>query len=116
MEIWNNGIDKIKEKFGVVSSFNLDSFVSSTEEIENKKESYKLIWGSNKSKTFSMNFVDYDYFKIGVAKFRPIIRGFLALLIIFYNINQALNTFGLSIGFSNAMSGSSGSKNDGKGE
>lgn len=38
--------------------------------------------------TFNMPDIDFSFLDIALEKFRPIIRGFLVLLLMFYNFNQ----------------------------
>lgn len=48
--------------------------------------------------TFNLKFMDSAYLKQGVAYFRPVIRGFLVLLMLLYNVRQLIGFFGYNSG------------------
>lgn len=48
--------------------------------------------------SFEFKFLDSHYLKEGIAVFRPYIRGFIVLLLVFYNANQFAKFFGIDIG------------------
>lgn len=47
---------------------------------------------------FNLKFLDTTYLKDGIAYFRPVIRGFLVLLMLLYHVRQLIGFFGYNSG------------------
>lgn len=90
-------LDEINEKY--LFDFDLDSLFSSAKEPDDITAVYSvgpLSW--------DLTFVSWYYMKKGVEFFRPYIRGFIVLMLIFYNLRQFMSIFGLG----GVMNGDSG--------
>lgn len=83
----------LKSKLGI-DVYNFDNLFSSSQAPADIKGSYTAggIW------SYEGVFVDMSWVVKGVAEFRPYIRGFIVLLLAFFNIRQAFGMFGLSSG------------------
>jgi hypothetical protein len=85
-------LTKLKAKIGI-NQYDLDNLFSSSSSPANITGTYNGgLWMYNGA------FVNMAWLVQGVEYFRPYIRGFLVLLMFFYNIRQALSMFGLSSG------------------
>lgn len=95
----------LKSKLGI-DVFDLDSLFSGSAAPTDIKADYSAggLW------SYSGTFVDMSWVVSGVEHFRPYIRGFIVLLLVFYNIRQALSMFGLSSGEISSASESKGGK------
>ena len=91
--LFNETMQDLKNKIGI-EVFDLENLFSSSNAPSDVSSNYTI------SGVGSMNlkFVDYKYLVNGVDFFRPFIRGFIVLLLFFFNIRQALSMFGLSSG------------------
>lgn len=79
--------------------FDLDSLFSAGKEPEDIYGYYPV-----SGKSLPVLFVSWHYLKKGVEYFRPYIRGFIVLMLIFYNLRQFMAIFGLG----GVMNGDSG--------
>lgn len=97
-------------KFGYDTSVFENLFSAGSSPVEDEKGTY-LIYGLG---SFNLTFMDSDPIKQGVSYFRPIIRGFLVLLMFFYNIKQILGFIRQDAGVitGKAVSMSGGNLND----
>ena len=86
-------VDELKVKFG----FNTDFFVQLFQNEAVVEDIYTDISIPNVG-TFKLKLLDTKYLVDGVTYFRPFIRGFLAILIILYNIRQLIGFFGYDAG------------------
>lgn len=85
--------DSIAEKFDFVA-FDMSQLFQMEAPVEDIETEYELYGvGTITGKIFNTS-----YLIQGVNYFRPYIRGFLMLLIILYNIRQAMSMFGLDSG------------------
>lgn len=83
----NNTFDDVKAKFQ--RAFNVSSLDISGifgDEVRPSVKGHKV--SVKNVGTFNMPDIDFTYLDKALEKFRPIIRGFLVLLLIFYNFNQ----------------------------
>lgn len=85
-ESFNGFLDDLKMKFNYDTSA-FESLFNASSPVEDKKENYN-IYGLG---SFNLTFFDSDPLKKGVEFFRPIIRGFLVLLMLFYNVKMMLS-------------------------
>ena len=89
---FDNLMGNLKDKIGI-DTYDLDNLFSSSSAPTDVKGTYNGgLW------SYSGKFVDYSFLVQGVEYFRPFIRGFIVLLLVFFNIRQALSMFGLSSG------------------
>lgn len=89
---FNSLLDSIKMKLGI-DIYDLDNlFQSSTAPTDIETTYDGGLW------SYTGKFVDMSWVVQGVEHFRPYIRGFVVLLLVFYNVRQALSMFGLSSG------------------
>ena len=87
--------NKFREKFGL-NSYDLSGIIGTESEISNHSGTVNIC-----GYEISATFLDVSYLIKGINTFRPYIRGFVALLLILYNINQLLGFIGaghLSLG------------------
>jgi len=85
-------VDDIKSKFGV-ELYDLDELFQYSSEPTDIETTYDGgLW------KYSGKFVDMSWLVEGVEVFRPYIRGFIVLLLVFFHVRQALSIFGLSSG------------------
>lgn len=85
-------MDGLKAKLGI-TAYDLDGLFSSSSAPADIEASYDGgLW------KYTGKFVDMSWVVSGVEHFRPYIRGFIVLLLLFYNVRQALSMFGLSSG------------------
>lgn len=99
-------VEKFKVSFGV-SPFDMSSMFSSQKALSDIDINIMGVSGT---------IVDTSYLLDAIATFRKIIRGFIALLLVFYNINQFLSFIGqapIAFGALVGLGGRSGG--DGKG-
>lgn len=82
----------LKEKLGI-DVFDMDSLFSASSAPTDIEGSYNFGLAS-----YTGKFVDYTYLIKAVGELRPYIRGFLVLLLFFFNVRQALSMFGLHSG------------------
>ena len=90
---FNDGVERIKSKFGF-QEFHLDSLAAHSVAPENQSADYYIHGLGTKSYTF----FDTKYLIKGVEYFRPFIRGFIVLLLIFFNWRQYLSFIGHDAG------------------
>ena len=90
-------LDEINEKYAF--DFDLDSLFSNSKEPDDIVAVYTV-----GSKNIEMTFVAWYYLKNAVEYFRPFIRGFIILMLIFYNLRQFASLFGIG-GVLNAVTG-----------
>ena len=90
---FNTTMENLKEKIGV-TIFDLDNLFSSSGSPADINSNYNIAGVG----TMNLKFVNYKYLVDGVNFFRPFIRGFIVLLLFFFNIRQLLSMFGLSSG------------------
>lgn len=99
-------VEKFKVSFGV-SPFDMSSMFSSQKALSDIDINIMGVSGT---------IVDTSYLLDAIATFRKIIRGFIALLLVFYNINQFLSFIGQApIAFGALVGLGSRSGGDGKG-
>lgn len=82
----------LKSKLGV-DVYDLDSLFITSSAPEDIEASYSVGLFS-----YSGKFVDFTWFIYAVERLRGYIRGFLVLLLLIFNVRQALSMFGLSSG------------------
>ena len=83
-----DNINRIKTAFGI-GAVDLSGILGRSTEIADHTGSVD-VYGLG---TFNGTFLKVDYLVTAVTTFRPYIRGFLALLLIFYNIRQFFGLF-----------------------
>lgn len=89
---FNALLDKLEEKMGIFQ-YDLDNLFADSMQPGNIEGTFgTTLW------SYTGAFVDFRWLIQGVEYFRPIIRGFLVLLMFFYNVRMALSMFGLSSG------------------
>lgn len=89
---FNDTMGGLKERLGI-DVFDMDSLFSASSAPDDIEGSYSVGGFS-----YSGKFVDFTYLIQAVDKLRPYIRGFIVLLLFFFNIRQALGMFGLHSG------------------
>ena len=94
--IFHSSVDSIKSKFGF-QQFHLDSLFGSSSTPENIESNYSISGVGS----FKLTFFNTEYLIKGVNYFRPFIRGFMVLLILFYNFKNFLSFIGHDISISN---------------
>lgn len=84
-------LSSISDSFGI-SFESINEFTNSWTEkpVENVNADYN-IYGVG---TLNLKFFDATYLIQGVNRFRPVIRGFVVLLLLFYNYYQVLSFIG----------------------
>ena len=85
-EIFHSFIDDMKMKFGFDTSVFNTLFDNETA-VQDTSADYNISGVGN----LKLKFLDTSFLKQGVAHFRPLIRGFLVLLMFFYNIKMILS-------------------------
>lgn len=91
-EVVNEKIDSLKNVF--VTTFGIESYdLSNVLGVETQITDQKGIINIA-GFDFNVTFLDVTYIVKAVSTFRPYIRGFIVLLMIFYNINQFLTLIG----------------------
>ena len=91
-EVVNDKIDSLKNVF--VTTFGIESYdLSNVLGVETQITDQKGIINIA-GFDFNVTFLDVTYIVKAVSTFRPYIRGFIVLLMIFYNINQFLTLIG----------------------
>ena len=89
---FNALLDKLEDKMGIFQ-YDLDNLFADSMQPGNIEGTFgTTLW------SYTGAFVDFRWLIQGVEYFRPIIRGFLVLLMFFYNVRMALSMFGLSSG------------------
>lgn len=89
---FNTLLDNLYSKMGIFQ-YDLDNLFADSKQPGNIEGSFATtLW------SYTGAFVDFSWLVRGVEYFRPIIRGFLVLLMFFYNVRMALSMFGLSSG------------------
>lgn len=86
-------MESIRSKFGF-QEFNLNALTDTSSTPQNITHGYRLYYGGMNKYTF----FDTKYLIMGVEYFRPFIRGFIVLLLIFYNVKNFLSFIGHDIG------------------
>lgn len=85
-------MEGLKAKIGI-DVYDLDNLFSSSSAPTDITAEYNGgLW------SYSGKFVDFSWVVQGVEYFRPFIRGFIVLLLVFFNVRQALSMFGLNTG------------------
>ena len=95
--IFHNSVNSIKSKFGF-QEFHLDSLFGSSSTPENIESNYTISGVGS----FNLTFFNTEYLIKGVNYFRPFIRGFMVLLIVFYNVKNYLSFIGHDISINNS--------------
>lgn len=90
---FNSTMQDLKNKIGI-EVFDLENLFSSSNAPSDISSDYNISGVG----TMNLKFVDFQYLIKGVEFFRPFIRGFIVLLLFFYNIRQLLSMFGLNSG------------------
>ena len=90
---FNAAINSIQSKFGF-QEFNFNAITSNSAQPTDIQESYYIYGLGN----MNLTFFDTKYLIKGVEFFRPFIRGFIVLLLVFYNIRQYLSFIGHDLG------------------
>lgn len=90
-------LDEVNEKYSF--DFDLGSLFGQGVEPEDIKAVYHV-----GGKDIEMTFVSWYYLKAAVIVFRPYIRGFIVLMLLYYNLRQFMAIFGLG----GVMNGDSG--------
>ena len=88
----NASIDHLKNTFITtfgIGAYDLSPILSSEMKITDHKGKINIA-----GLKFEATFFDVDYLVQGIASFRPYIRGFIVLMMAFYNINQFLTIIG----------------------
>lgn len=89
---FDNLLNGLQEKLGI-DIYDMDNLFSASSAPGDVEATYDGgLW------TYSGKFVDFSWVIQGVDYFRPYIRGFIVLLLVFFNVRQALSMFGLSSG------------------
>lgn len=89
---FNETMGGLRERLGI-DVFDLDSLFSASSAPDDIEGSYSVGGFS-----YTGKFVDFKFLIEAVETLRPFIRGFIVLLLFFYNIRQALGMFGLHSG------------------
>lgn len=82
-----------KMRFGINTDVFRDIF-QGEQPVEDVKGDYQISGVG----TFNLTFLDTSFFREGITYFRPLVRGFLVLLMVLYNIRQAIGFFGYDAG------------------
>lgn len=90
---FNSFIDELKFKFNIDYSV-FESLFQAEQPVTDVNADYNLSGVG----TFNLKFFDKTFFIQGVQYFRPFIRGFLVLMMLFYNIKQLIGFFGYNAG------------------
>lgn len=90
---FNSFINDIKAKFNIDTSA-FENLFTSEKPVEDVYIDYEIN-GIGKKK---FKVLDTSFLKQGVEFFRPIIRGFIVLMLLFYNIRQLIGFFGYDAG------------------
>lgn len=90
-EKFNNLTEDISMKCGI-TMYSMDSLFTQESAVEDVKADYNI----HGLGTLNLTFFDASFLKKGVGYFRPIIRGFMVLLLVFYNIRMLLSTLGIN--------------------
>ena len=92
---FNSLLDELRFKF------KYDEYLASIQIFDNERpvEDVKEDYAIPGVGSFNLTFLDVSFFRDGVAYFRPLIRGFLVLLMIFYHIKQLVGFFGYDAGY-----------------
>lgn len=94
--IFHNSVNNIKSKFGF-QEFHLDSLFGNSSAPDNIESDYTISGVGS----FRLTFFNTKYLIDGINYFRPFIRGFLVLLIVFYNFKNFLSFIGHDISINN---------------
>ena len=89
---FNTLLDNLQAKMGI-TNYDLDNLFSGSAAPTNINGTFNFGLFQ-----FTGTFVDFSFLIKGVEHFRPFIRGFIVLLLLFFNMRMALNIFGLSSG------------------
>lgn len=81
----NNFADELKLRFGFQADF-LKDFFSQEQTLEDAKVDYNISGVG----TFNLTIFNSYYLKMGIIHMRPYIRGFVVLLIFFFNVKMTL--------------------------
>lgn len=85
--------DYIKTQFGVDTSVFENLFQNETP-VEDVEMDYNIPYVGD----FHLKVLDASFLKDGVEFFRPIIRGFIVLLLLFYHVKNLVGFFGYDAG------------------
>lgn len=99
--MFNNSINTIKSKFGF-QDFHFDSIANNSVAPTDVEKNYNI----NGLGTMKFKFFDSKYLIKGVEYFRPFIRGFIVLCLLFYNYKMLLGFIGHEIGVTSGKGGS----------
>lgn len=91
--MFNSAMTSIRSKFGF-QEFDLNNIASSSATPTDIAKAYTI----NGLGTMNLKFFDTKYLIQGVEFFRPFIRGFIVLLLIFYNAKMFLGFIGHNVG------------------
>ena len=91
--MFNNAINSIKSKFGF-QDFHFDAMSSSASAPADVEQNYNI----NGIGSLRLKFFDAEFLIKGVEFFRPFIRGFIVLCLLFYNYRMFLSFIGHNIG------------------
>lgn len=83
-----------------IFNYDLDNLVSNSSAPSNINSTFNFGLFS-----YTGTFVDFSFLVKGVEFFRPYIRGFIVLLLFFFNVRMAMSIFGLSSGDRHAAGG-----------
>lgn len=101
-ETFMKGVDAISAKFGF-PEFDLDALADSSVQPDDVTSDYDIPGVG----TMNLKFFDASFLVQGVEYFRPFIRGFIVLLLVFYNWRQFLSFIGHDIGAVAGLAGGS---------
>lgn len=91
--MFDNAMQSIRSKFGF-QEFNLNALTNTSSSPTDIEDNYSF----NGIGNLKLKFFDTKYLIKGVEYFRPFIRGFVVLMLIFYNIKMFLGFIGHDIG------------------
>lgn len=103
-------VSSVEGKFGF-DSFDMEALFGTEEAPTDISAEYEIYGHKQK-----FVFADFSWLKQGVDFFRPYIRGFLVLLLWFFNIRMAFGTFDLDSGISSGQVAKMASSNADKGD
>jgi hypothetical protein len=86
-------VEDLKEKFSLDTTA-FETLFDNEKPVEDVTADYYIPGVGN----FKLKMLDVSFFKDGVNAFRPIIRGFLVLLMLLYHVKQVIGFFGYNAG------------------
>lgn len=90
---FNATVDAISARFGF-QKFNLDTLFGTSSAPKDENHNYNIPGVGN----LRLKFLDTSYLIQGVEYFRPFIRGFIVLLLLFFNFRNFLGFIGHNLG------------------